>query len=401
MMRPTLARYALLACLFVLVTAAKGQASYSTASAPAVQNPAANSPEALIDALRDQFNSAYNAGDAAALAALFAEDAVLMPPGAPAVVGRSAIQARYAAQFAKLQSIFALNPGEIRVSGNLAWLRGDYLRVDTALAGGPSTTITGMYLMTFRRQTSDWKITTDSWNTTQQVDAQVALHGLRGLVEWRLRDVAGALKLLASTNQVKSGDWTTMKPLLASLGNTGVLANAIWFVQPDGYYYSVEKDYTGLNLSGRSYFPGLMAGQSVLGTLVISLSTGNRSVIIAEPVFNQAQQVIGGIGVSCSVDQLSQEIDNQMRLPAQVVFYALDLNGQTALHRDPALMFEYPSDMGSPSLRSAVEEMLAKQSGIVTYVFREMRKTIFFERSSILGWVFALGFSEPATGDKP
>jgi uncharacterized protein (TIGR02246 family) len=376
--------------------------SLSAISAPTMQNPGANIPEARIDALRQQFNLAYNAGDAAGLAAIFAEDAVLMPPGAPAVVGRFAIQARYAAQFAKTQSIFTLNPGEIHVSGNIAWLRGEYQRVDTPIAGGPFTTITGEYLMTFSRERGDWKITTDAWNINQpQVDPPVALHGLRGLVEWRLRDVAGTLKLLASTNQVKSRDWTTMKPLLASLGNTGVLANAIWFVQPDGYYYTVEKDYTGLNLSGRSYFPGLMAGQSVLGTLVISLSTGKRSVIIAEPVFNQFQQVIGGIGVSYSVDQLSLEIDNQMQLPAQIVFYALDSYGQTALHRDPSLMFEYPSDMGSPSLISAVKEMLATESGMVTYVFREMRKTVFFERSSILGWVFALGFSEPAAGNMP
>jgi hypothetical protein len=62
-------------------------------------------------------------------------------------------------------------------------------------------------------------------------------------------------------------------------------------------------------------------------------------------------------------------------------------------------MFEYPSDMGSPSLRSAVQEMLTKQSGIVTYVFRDMRKAVVFERSPVLGWVFALGFSEPATGN--
>jgi uncharacterized protein (TIGR02246 family) len=376
--------------------------SLSAISAPAMQNQATKIPEARIDELRQQFNLAYNAGDAAGLARLFAEDAVLMPPGTAAIVGRSAIQARYAAQFANVQSIFTLNPGKISVSGDLAWLRGEYQRIDTTNTRGPFTTTTGKYLMTFIRERGDWKITTDAWNTNEpQVDAQVTLHGLRGLAEWRLRDVGGTLKLLANTNQVKSGDWNTMKPLLASLGNTGVLANAIWFVRPDGYYYTVELDYTNLNLSGRSYFPGLMAGQSVLGTLVISLSTGKRSVIIAEPVFNQVHQVIGGIGISFSVDQLSLEIDSQMQLPAQTVFYALDLNGQTALHRNPTLMFEYPSDMGSPSLNSAVVEMLAKESGMITYVFREMRKTVFFERSSILGWVFALGFSEPATGNMP
>src|SRR5574341_211504 len=110
--------------------------SLSAISVSAAQNPAANTPEARIDDLRQQFNFAYNAGSADDLAKLIAEDAVWMPPGAPAVVGREAIRARYAAQFANLQSIFTLYPGQIRVSGNLAWLRGAYQRIDTPMPGG-------------------------------------------------------------------------------------------------------------------------------------------------------------------------------------------------------------------------------------------------------------------------
>jgi C4-dicarboxylate-specific signal transduction histidine kinase len=191
-----------------------------------------------------------------------------------------------------------------------------------------------------------------------------------------------------------------MLGLLSSLGANDIPANAIWFVIPDGFYYTVEKGFTGLNLSDRSYFPGLMAGQSVLGTLVVSRSTGKRSVIIAEPV-HFADQVIGAVGVSYSVDQLSLEINEAMQLPPAAVFYALDMNGQTALHSDPTLMFQYPSDMGSDSLRSAVATMLSEQSGTVEYIFRDMHKTVLFERSAVLGWVFALGFSEPATANLP
>jgi ketosteroid isomerase-like protein len=358
---------------------------------------AANSPEARIDRVRQEFNRCYSAGNAAALAALLSEDAVWMPPGEPAIVGRDAIRARYEAQFATSQSVFTLNRGPIRVSGNLAWLWSDYERIDTPIEGDLCQVISGKYVMTFRREGADWKITSDTWNadeTPLHVDAQIALNGLRALTKWRLRDVAGTLRLLASTAEVKSGDWNTMAGLLARLEDAGILANAIWFVQPDGYYYTVELGFTGLNLSDRSYFPGLLAGEGVLGTLVISRSTGKRSVIIAEPVFYGAQ-IIGAVGVSYSVDQLSLEIDEQIGLPARVIFYALDTEGQTALHRDPTLMFEYPSDMGSPTLSSAVEEMLSRESGVVTYVFRDLRKTVLFERSSILGWVFALGFSEP------
>jgi uncharacterized protein (TIGR02246 family) len=358
----------------------------------------ANTPTGRIDELRRDFTDAYNTADAAALVRLLANDAVWMPPGEPAVAGRSAIQQRYAAQFAATHSLLTLHVDEIRALADIAWLRGNYIRVDTPKAGGAASMLTGKYLMTFRRERGDWKIVNDCWNsdaTPQQVDARVALHGIRALAEWRLRDVGGALSVIAATDAAKSGVWDNMKGLLQALGATNIPANAIWFVRPDGFYYSVELGFTNLNLSDRSYFPGLMAGQSVLGTLVISRSTGKRSVIVAQPVRN-GSQVIGAVGVSYSVDQLSQEIDQTMQLPAATVFYALDGSGQTALHRSPTLMCEYPSDMGSDSLKAAVTQMLSQPSGTVEYVFQNMRKTVLFERSAALGWVFAVGFSAPA-----
>lgn len=360
---------------------------------------AANTPTARIDELRQAFSNAYNAANAPALARLLAEDAVWMPPGEPAVTGRAAIQQRYAAQFAVTHSLLTLNAGEIHALADLAWLRGTYVRVDTPKTGGAATMLTGKYLMTFQRDRGDWKIANDCWNsdeTSQQVDARIALHGIRALAEWRLRDVASELSLIAATDAAKSGAWDTMKGLLQALAATNIPANAIWFVRPDGFYYTVELGFTGLNLSDRPYFPGLMAGQTVLGTLVISRSTNKRSVIVAQPV-RVGSQVIGAVGVSYSVDQLSEEIDQTMQLPAAAIFYALDGTGQTALHRNPSLMFEYPSDMGSESLKAAVTQMLSQQSGTVEYNFQNMHKTVLFERSSVLGWVFAVGFSTPVT----
>ena len=362
---------------------------------------AENASTARIDLLRQAFNAAYSAGNAAAIGSLLAEDAVWMPPGEPAVVGRSAIQARYAAQFSATHSAFTLQRGDILVLANLAWLRGPYQRIDTPVIGGPSTTTTGKYVMIFRRERSDWKIINDCWNSDEtpvQVDARVALHGVRSSAEWRLGDVGRTLSVMVNTTEVKSGIWDNMAGILGTLAAADPQANAIWFARPDGYYYSVELGFTGLSLSERSYFPGLMAGQRVLGALVISLSTGKRSVIIAEPV-RVADQVVGGIGVSYSVDQLSLEIDEAMLLPAAAVFYALDMDGRVALNRNPALMFEYPSDMGSDTLITAVAKMLSEPSGTVEYILQDVPRTVFFEKSSILDWVFALGFKGPATGN--
>jgi len=115
---------------------------------------------------------------------------------------------------------FTLNAGEIRAVADLAWLRGTYLCLDTPIAGGASTMVTGKYLMTFRRDRGDWKIINDCWNsdeTPQQVDARIALHGIRALAEWRSRDVAGMLSLIVATDAVKRGVWVNMTGLLQAL----------------------------------------------------------------------------------------------------------------------------------------------------------------------------------------
>ncbi len=73
-----------------------------------------------------------------------------------------------------------------------------------------------------------------------------------------------------------------MKPLLSSF-NQGYEGLAM-YVEPDGGYYTVQRDWTGLNLSDRGYFSALLMGGEVLGYQVLSRSTGKRSVVFATPV---------------------------------------------------------------------------------------------------------------------
>ena len=54
--------------------------------------PAAAQDKALIQKLDDEFAAAFNKGDYAAVAAMYAEDATLLPPGAPMMKGRQSIQ---------------------------------------------------------------------------------------------------------------------------------------------------------------------------------------------------------------------------------------------------------------------------------------------------------------------
>ena len=102
------------------------------------------------------------------------------------------------------------------------------------------------------------------------------------------------------------------------------------------------------------------------------------------------------IVVASDAAKLAASLDQAIRFPADVVFYALDELGQTALHRAGELIFVFPSDVGSPTLSDAVKTMLSRPEGVVGYRYAGSEKTALFQRSQLTGWVFVLGKSHPA-----
>ncbi|MBN2357210.1 nuclear transport factor 2 family protein, partial [candidate division KSB1 bacterium] len=88
------------------------------------------------DQVRQAFNAAYSDGATGTIAELLTEDAVWMPPGEAAIIGRDAVHKRYADQFASLKCAFTLQLGEIYPCGDTAFIAGAYWRIDAPVAGG-------------------------------------------------------------------------------------------------------------------------------------------------------------------------------------------------------------------------------------------------------------------------
>lgn len=224
---------------------------------------------------------------------------------------------------------------------------------------------------------------------TFTVDGRVALNAYRGLVEEHLTGILNALKALAATADAQSGGWERIRPALQALGAELTTDAAVWLALPDGSYRTAENGLSDQNLKDRDYFPGLMAGRDVVGTLVVSKSTGHRSIIVATPV-TKGGAVIAALGVSVRARFVSELVKKRTGLPEGVIFYALDAAGRTAIHEDAALMFQYPSDLGDDSLKAAVATILSSDEGSVDYQFRGRPRTALFCRSALTGWHFVL-----------
>ncbi|MCL5743720.1 MAG: SgcJ/EcaC family oxidoreductase [Acidobacteria bacterium] len=115
-----------------------------------------------INALRDKVTAAFNSNDAAALAADYADDAIMMNPNQAAVEGKPAIQAAYEAMFkenaGKIAVTLVNTPLETQLAGDWAYDRGSATSTITPKTGKPVEQ-SGKYLVILKRQTDgSWKI---------------------------------------------------------------------------------------------------------------------------------------------------------------------------------------------------------------------------------------------------
>jgi methyl-accepting chemotaxis protein len=227
------------------------------------------------------------------------------------------------------------------------------------------------------------------------LDARVTLDAFRATIDGRLQGAVTATRLLAATEEARSGDWERIRGPLGVLATSLPEAAAVWYAKPDGSLFTVAKGATGETLRERAYFPSLMAGRDVVGSLVVSTSTARRAVIVASPVVADGK-VTGAVGVSLDAAMLAASVDGAIRFPADIVFYTLDDRGQTALHRTGQLIFAFPSDVGSATLKDAVQTMLSQPEGVVHYQYEGSDRTALFTRSALTGWTYVLGKAHPA-----
>jgi uncharacterized protein (TIGR02246 family) len=159
-------RLVVLAASFVALAACAKTASTA---------PDTTADTAAIRAVQDSWYKAYNAGDGATIAALYAEDAVLSAPNKPAVRGSASIREFYvrdAADFAAAGSTATQgSSNDVGVSGDLAWQWGPYTIADKSGA----TVETGKFTTLFQRKDGKWMIIRDTWNSDAPSAAPAAV----------------------------------------------------------------------------------------------------------------------------------------------------------------------------------------------------------------------------------
>lgn len=118
-------------------------------------------------AIREQtenWGKYYNAGDAKGLAGLYADDALLMPPGTTGKRGAAEILAYFEADVAGAKAanvVMHLDPGtEVGISGDLGWESGTYkATIDGAVVDS------GKFMSVSVKRNGKWLYLRDTWNS--------------------------------------------------------------------------------------------------------------------------------------------------------------------------------------------------------------------------------------------
>jgi ketosteroid isomerase-like protein len=146
-----------LALLLGAFAASAGARTPNPGPAPAAALPSVDLPGPLARLLRD-YESAWRARDAAALAALFAEDGFVLTGGSPPVRGRAAIEKAYAGMGGPLE----LRALAFATEGAIGYIVGGFAREK----GEPDV---GKFTLTLHRgEDGRWRIFSDMDNSNQR-----------------------------------------------------------------------------------------------------------------------------------------------------------------------------------------------------------------------------------------
>lgn len=116
-----------------------------------------------VEDIAAQLEAAFNAKDASALAAMYAEDATLMPPNQPAVIGHASICAWFEATLPRVGTV-RIAPTRTSVFEREGFQVGTFSATATGQSGPPNTF---KYVLLLTRAGRGWQIQCDIWNGDQ------------------------------------------------------------------------------------------------------------------------------------------------------------------------------------------------------------------------------------------
>lgn len=120
-----------------------------------------------IRQMNQRFGTAVRAGNVDDVMSIYADEAVLLPPNTPALVGRGAIREFWQGFLGSSKATLDLVTDEVVQSCDMATEYGRYEMSMTPAGGGAVVRDSGKYMVVLRKFGDRWLVTHDMFNTSQ------------------------------------------------------------------------------------------------------------------------------------------------------------------------------------------------------------------------------------------
>ncbi|MFQ5771774.1 MAG: YybH family protein [bacterium] len=157
--------------MFILLTVLLSYVAFYACGTPVQKFDAAQVQQAIEDA-NAKFAEAFNSGDAAAVAALYTDDATLLPPNSTMIQGNEGVQNFWNGAMAMGIKDVALTTVDVSGGGDLAYEIGKYSLTIQA-EGQAAIKDEGKYVVVWKKTTEGgWKLQADIWNSSLPLPSQ-------------------------------------------------------------------------------------------------------------------------------------------------------------------------------------------------------------------------------------
>jgi ketosteroid isomerase-like protein len=156
-----------IAPIMVLVSCNRPPAPASDAAKPGSGVVLTDLDRAAILRVDSTLEYAVNTGSLDSVAAIYAEDASLMPPGEPAVTGRESIRQYWGRVMDRYNLRYERGMDELEGRGDLAYQRGRFqLTASPKAKGAAAVSDRGKFIVVYRRGASGaWSVVIDMYNS--------------------------------------------------------------------------------------------------------------------------------------------------------------------------------------------------------------------------------------------
>ncbi|MBF8982097.1 PAS domain-containing protein [Lutibacter sp. B2] len=197
------------------------------------------------------------------------------------------------------------------------------------------------------------------------------------------------VEILATTEEVKSMDWDRIQGYLSERKNVHSSYSVIFIADTNGNS-NTDKGET-LNIYDREYFKEVMeTGKTVISEPVMSKTTGVPIIVIAAPIKDDLNNVIGIFGATIEMTQINYKI-NKEKVGESGYGYMINKSGITISHPIAENILKVNTlEHGNEELVEISKKMVAGKKDVGYYHFEGKEKLCAYAPVKSTGWSIAM-----------